>query len=39
MVMTIRMPTQRETMCGSKDGTADTKAPTPAEIPTAAVRM
>jgi hypothetical protein len=29
--MTIRIPTHRETVCGSKDGNAETKAPTPAE--------
>ena len=39
MVMTTRIPTQRTTVCGSKEGTAETKAPTPAEIPTAAVRI
>jgi hypothetical protein len=31
MVMTIRIPTHRETVCGSKDGNAETKALTAAE--------
>src|SRR3984885_2009795 len=39
MVMRIKMPTHIEVVCGSNDGTAETNAPTPAEMPTAAVRM
>src|SRR6267142_2318469 len=36
MVMTTRIPTQSATVCGCSEGTAETSAPTPAEMPAAA---
>jgi len=38
-MISTSIPTQSNTVCGCNDGTAETSAPTPAEIPTAAVRM
>ena len=37
-VMSSKMTRHIESVCGWSDGTAETSAPTPAEIPTAAVR-
>jgi hypothetical protein len=34
-VMTVRIPRHIAKVCGCKAGTAETSAPTPAEIPTA----
>ena len=42
MFTSVRIPsTMRHniSVCGCKEGTAEIKAPTPAEMPTAAVRM
>ena len=33
------MPRQSASVCGNSDGTAETSAPTPAEMPTATLRM
>src|SRR5205823_6458889 len=38
IVMTSKIVRHSDSVCGCMDGTADTSAPTPAEIPTAAVR-
>src|SRR6266513_1962906 len=38
MVITARIPTQRAAVRGCSEGTAETNAPTPAEMPTAAGR-
>ncbi len=39
MVRIASTPRQIESVCGCKLGTAEISAPTPAEMPTAAVRM
>jgi len=39
IVTRSRMPRQIDSVCGCKEGMAEMSAPTPAEMPTAAVRM